>query len=106
VSGDDNTHFGWGSPRNVAVDSNGNVYVADTNNHRIQIYNSSGSYVTTLGSAGSGNYQFDAPNGVAVDGSGNIYVADSSNHRVQIYNSSRVYQADTLTNFSQIWPEL
>jgi len=95
VWGNDNTHFGafWEGPNNVAVDASGNVYVADTGNHRIQIYNGSGSYVVTLGSYGSGNYQFDMPDGVAIDSSGNIYVADSGNHRVQIYNSSRVYQA-------------
>ena len=95
VWGNDNIHFGdvWDGPDNVAVDSNGNVYVADTGNHRIQIYNSSGSYVATLGSYGSSNYQFDRPEGVAVDGSGKIYVADTNNHRVQIYNSSRVYVA-------------
>jgi len=95
VWGNDNVHFGqnWSGPNDVAVDSSGNVYVADTGNHRIQIYNSSGSYVITLGNYGSGDYQFDAPYGVAVDRSGNIYVADRSNHRVQIYNSSRVYVA-------------
>ncbi|NIN08766.1 MAG: hypothetical protein GTO76_08950, partial [Planctomycetales bacterium] len=91
VWGSDNVHFGawWDGPGNVAVvDAAGNVYVADTGNHRIQKLNSSGSYVTTLGSYGSGDYQFDCPDGVAVDASGNIYVADSCNHRVQVYNSS------------------
>jgi DNA-binding beta-propeller fold protein YncE len=95
VWGNDNVHFGadWSGPNDVAVDSSGNVYVADTGNHRIQIYNSSGSYVTTLGSYGSGYYQFHDPYGVAVDHNGNIYVVDEENHRVQIFNSSRVYQA-------------
>jgi hypothetical protein len=95
VWGGDNLHFGdlWDGPNNLAVDSSGKVYVADTGNHRIQIYNSSGSYLATLGSYGSGNYQFDRPCGVAVDSNSNIYVADTNNHRVQIYNSSRVYVA-------------
>lgn len=97
VWGSDNAHFGswWAGAARVAVDSSGRVYVADTGNHRVQIYDSSGTYVTTLGAYGSGNYQFDAPGGVAVDTNGNIYVADTYNHRVQIYDSSRVYQ-DTI----------
>ena len=95
VYGSDNAHFGdtWGGPGDVAVGPNGNVLVADAPNHRVQIFNSQGAYVTTLGSYGTGNYQFDWPRGVAVDSSGNIYVADCANHRVQIYNSSRVYLA-------------
>jgi hypothetical protein len=93
VWGNDNVHFGswWAGPHHVAVDASGKVFVADTGNHRIQIYNSGGTYLATLGDYGSGNYEFDVPRGVALDSSDNIYVADSENHRVQIYNSSRVY---------------
>ncbi len=96
VPGSDNAHFGdgWDGPNNVAMDdARDKVYIADTGNHRIQVFNRSGSYQATLGSYGSGNYQFDRPDGIAVDSNGNIYVADSGNHRVQIYNSNRVYVA-------------
>lgn len=93
VWGNDNAHFGdfWAGPRNIAVGTTGKVYVADEGNHRVQIFNSNGSYSTTLGSYGSGNYQFDAPRGVAVDNNGNIYVADTDNHRIQVFNSSLTY---------------
>jgi hypothetical protein len=95
VFGSDNVHFGDSQrgPESIAVDASGTIYVADPGNHRIQIFDSSSSYVTTLGSHGSGIYEFDRPGGVAVDTGGNIYVADNYNHRVQIYNSSRVYVA-------------
>ncbi len=64
-------------PQGVAVDSSGNVYVADTGNNRIQKFNSNGGYLTQWGSYGSGNGQFTFPLGIAVDSSGNVYVADN-----------------------------
>jgi hypothetical protein len=98
VPGDDNFHFAGGSdgPYGVAADSSGRVYVVDTDNARIQIFNSNGAYLYTLGSSGNsgtGNDQFDQPEGVAIGPNGYIYVADTNNQRVQIFNSSRVYQA-------------
>jgi hypothetical protein len=73
----------------VAVDGSGNVYVADKNNHRIQKFNSSGVYKSTIGVTGvSGpdNSHFFLPFGVAVDGSANVYVADTYNHRIQKFS--------------------
>ena len=81
-------------PYGVAVDHNGNIYVADEENHRVQIFSSSRVYQATLGVTdvpGDDNAHFDGPRGVAVDSSGNIYVADSGNRRVQVFNSSRAY---------------
>jgi sugar lactone lactonase YvrE len=77
----------------VAVDAN-YIYVADTENHRVQIFNRNTlAYVATIGgSYGTGNNQFKFPTDVAVDAAGNIYVADYANKRVQKYNSSRIYQ--------------
>jgi DNA-binding beta-propeller fold protein YncE len=61
----------------VAVDSDGNVYVADTSNHRIQKFTSEGTYIRTWGGFGSGDGQFNYAHGVAVDTSGNVFVSDS-----------------------------
>src|SRR5215212_3402562 len=56
----------FSNPQGVAIDSSGNVYVADTWNHRIQKFNSSGGFITKWGSSGTGNGQFSNPQGVAI----------------------------------------
>jgi len=81
--------FGNGSgqfnnPYDVAVDPQHNIYVVDMSNHRVQVFNSQGQYLTTLGSGfGSGPGQFKYPTGITIDRQGTIYVVDGGNHRVQ-----------------------
>jgi len=74
-------------PRGIAVDEAGNVYVADSGNHRIQKFDSTGKFLTQWGNEGDGPGQFKEPWGVAVDGKGNVYVADTWNHRVQKFDA-------------------
>jgi DNA-binding beta-propeller fold protein YncE len=74
-------------PSGLAVDSSGNVYVADTGNNRIQKFDLDGNYITKWGSYGTGDGQFSTPSDVAVDSLGNVYVADTDNHRVQKFDS-------------------
>src|SRR5271157_4225867 len=78
-------------PQGVAVDSAGNLYIADTGNQRIR--QESGGTITTV--AGNGAYGFSGdggpatsaslnnPAGVAVDSAGNLYIADTDNHRIR-----------------------
>ena len=80
-------------PRGLAVDGSGNVYVADSNNNRIQKFDSNGAYVAQWGSLGSGDGQLNQPSGVAVDGAGNVYVADTNNNRIQKFDSTGKYVA-------------
>ena len=100
VSGSDNSHFAqyaWtGGPEgNPAVDSNGRIYVSDTHNHRVQIFNPNGTFYAVLGTGwGQGNYQFACPTGVAISPvNGDIYVADHCNQRVQVFTSARIFKA-------------
>lgn len=80
----------FSNPRGVALDSSGNVYVADRDNNCIRKISPSG-IVTTLAGNGSYGYadgtgsaaSFDQPTGVAVDSNGNVYVADSYNMRIR-----------------------
>ena len=79
-------------PRGVAADTSGNIYVADSRDHRIRKIDSEGT-ITTLAGNGEPGYsgdggpatlaRLDHPEGVAADGAGNVYVADSENHRVR-----------------------
>jgi len=75
-------------PQGVVVDTWGNVYVADTGNHRIQKFDRSGNFVKQWGASGTGDEEFDQPIGLAVDSAGNLYVTDRQLYRVQKFNSS------------------
>src|SRR6266404_843447 len=76
-----------GGPGGVAVDTSGNVYVADLFNTRIQKFDSNGSFLAKWGSQGVADGQFNQALGVAADASGNVYVADAVNQNVQKFDS-------------------
>ena len=84
------------APRGAFVDGSGNVFVADTENHRIQQFApgsrsaSPGTTVAGGNGAGSAANQLNSPQGVFVDGSGNVFVADVGNHRIQRFLPSPV----------------
>ena len=84
-------------PYSVAVDSAGNLYIADASNHRIRRVDSTGTITTIagtgeLGLGGDGGPAIQAqlgdPTGVAVDGAGNLYIADQYNHRIRRVDST------------------
>ncbi len=80
------------NPRGIAVDTAGNFYVSDTQNHRIRRVSSNG-IITTVAGIGTAGYGGDGgaataatintPEGIAVDSLGNIYFADTNNHRIR-----------------------
>jgi sugar lactone lactonase YvrE len=71
------------TPCGLTVDKNGNVYVADTGNFRVQKFASDGTYSKQCGTYGSGKLQFENPLNIAVDDSGCIYVVDMGAGSVQ-----------------------
>ncbi len=81
ISGSGNGQFT--SPSGITTDASGNVYVADTWNHRIEKYDSSGNFLFNWGSQGSGYGSFFTPIGIATNSAGDLFVADQNNNRVQ-----------------------
>ena len=73
-------------PSNVAVDGDGNVYVADTFNNRVQIFDADGNFISMFGKNGDALGTFARPKGIAVDKDGHIWVADAMQNRVQIFD--------------------
>lgn len=67
------------------MDGDGHVYVVDTDNHRVQEFTSTGTFVSTWGTEGFDSGQFYAPLGVASDGVDRVYVADTGNDRIQVF---------------------
>jgi sugar lactone lactonase YvrE len=76
----------FAKPTGLAVDQEGNLYVADTLNNRIEIFDADGKFISTFGKAGDGPGYFARPKGVAIDGDGHIWVADGMQDRVQVFD--------------------
>jgi sugar lactone lactonase YvrE len=79
------------TPTGVAVDTGGNIYIADSHNHRIRMVH--GGTITTIAGTGTAGFAGDGgaatsavlslPSAVAVDASGNVYIADTNNQRIR-----------------------
>ncbi len=74
-------------PTYLALDPQGRLYVTDTLNSRVQMFDPDGRYITSFGGRGNCWGCFDKPKGVALDSFGNLYVVDSGWSNVQIFNS-------------------
>ncbi|HXW16835.1 MAG TPA: choice-of-anchor D domain-containing protein [Candidatus Acidoferrales bacterium] len=85
-------------PEGVAVDSAGNIYIADTNNNVVRMVNASTGIISTFAGTGAVGYggdgglatsaQLNNPYGLAVDSAGNVYIADANNQRIRKVNAS------------------
>jgi sugar lactone lactonase YvrE len=90
-------------PRSIAVDSEGNVWVADNYNNRVQKVDSEGNSLLTIGKLGSADGQFRQPRGLVVDSNDNILVSDTQNNRIQKFDSEGKF-LDSFTTPSMLQP--
>lgn len=72
-------------PDGIAVDHSDNIYVADSNNNRVQKFNTEGNFLFKFDTFGLAEDQFSSPEGISIDGSQNIYVTETNNHQIQIF---------------------
>ena len=78
-------------PSGVAFGRNGQIYICEKENHRVQVLNRDLSFSFIIGKRGRGPGEFNFPSDVAVDGQGNVYVADSWNHRIQVFTDDGMF---------------
>ncbi|GAB4522295.1 MAG: hypothetical protein OHK0046_34720 [Anaerolineae bacterium] len=83
----------WG-PRDIAVDGEGRVYISDTGNKRIRVYNSDGTFVRDIGFGGTGDGQLNEPAGIAIHPDGRLFVADTWNRRVAVFGLDGTFLAN------------
>jgi YYY domain-containing protein len=89
----------FSEPRGITTDQAGNFYVADSFNHRIQVFKPDGSHAWRVGEKGAAEGEFNEPNDVAIDpNTGNLYVLDTWNHRVVLLSP----QGETLGMSGQL----
>jgi len=78
-------------PEGIATGLDGTVYVADSGNDRIELFDAQGGFIAQWGSSGSADGQLSNPVGLALDRQGNLYVADTLNQRIEVFDSSGAF---------------
>jgi tripartite motif-containing protein 71 len=88
----------FNSPQAIAVSQNKIVYVVDTGNNCIQLFDLSGNFIKSIGGFGFTSDKFDRPTDIWVQSLINIYVADYNNKRIQRYDGSMNYLSTLTSN--------
>ncbi len=83
--GVENGQFNW--PTNIAIDKDGKLYVMDTFNFRVQVFDAEGKFLSKFGAVGTALGRFAKPKGIGVDSEGHIYVVDAAFSNIQIFDS-------------------
>ena len=73
-------------PNGLRVSKNNELYVCDSHNHRVQVFDLDLNFKRSFGKKGAGKGQFNSPLDVNFDSIGNIYVTEEVNHRIQVFS--------------------
>ncbi len=99
-SDDDNVLFF--QPSDIAFDADGNLYVLDAGNQRIQKFSAEGKYLSTIGRRGEGPGELQFPLSLDIDAQGYMYVPDMGNQRIQVYTPEGIAHRGISTNRSAL----
>ncbi len=90
--GDPTGHFYFFGPRGIAIGPDGALYVTDTGNKRVLVFDADGNFLREFGGGGTATGKMDEPVGIAVNAAGNVFIADTWNHRVQVLTTEGLFQ--------------
>ncbi len=96
-SGKGQFDYPWG----IACDSTGKVYVADSANHRIQVFTTEGKFLRQFGRRGQGTGELYWPYGIAIDANNTVYISEFYNHRISVFTPDGKF----LTSFGSFGEE-
>jgi hypothetical protein len=105
IGREENENYTFFKIRGVAVDHQGNIYVADMGNHRIQKYDSKGKYIKTIGRKGQGPGEFEQPTKIVIDENhGGLFVMD--NPKIKCFSQEGIYSNEVIFSrgFSDFCP--
>jgi serine/threonine-protein kinase len=83
---------GFFHPQALGLDEKDNIYVSDTGNHRIRVFNPAGKVLNKFGIQGARLGEFNCPAGIVMDNAGNLLVVDEKNYRVQIFTAKGAFK--------------
>lgn len=83
---------GFFHPQALTLDENDNIYISDTGNHRVRVFNSAGKVLNKFGIQGARLGEFNSPACLTLDNESNLMVVDEKNYRVQIFTQKGVYK--------------
>ncbi len=83
---------GFFHPQALALDDKDNIYISDTGNHRVRVFNPAGKVLNKFGIQGARLGEFNGPSGLTMDNASNLLVVDEKNYRVQIFTHKGVFK--------------
>lgn len=101
IEKDNDPQYSFYYPQDLKIDGNETIYVLDSNNSRIQIFNKNGEFLRTIGEPGQGPGQFNKPESIYIDEKEKtIYISDTRNRRIQLVTLDGNYLSLIKLNFA------